>query len=503
MKRKDENDRLLDGTLPQDPEEGTAPIAGAAPVRAATARLMAKEPPLPSDPHAEAALLAALLWSGVYAPGALTPNSVRDILESSEMFHSAAHRAIWDAIVDVSDKKLSVDQVSVHSSLVRARADAAAGGIAYLDELIASAVATPEAKLRAHAQAIRDTWVRRAMIAAAREIETVARSGETAASDVVMKAQDLVTGISKSASTDSSFVRISNCLADIIKTMGDGRGFGISTGFRDIDDASAGLFRCETTILGARTSVGKSALAVAVAKNVAASSHEGHKLAVMYVTLEMPAQAFTARVISSLSEVDAKKLRRHTVAPGGEEYARVLRAADLIGRLPIYFVGGQRHSMLSIHGAATKLTAKLQREGISLALIVVDHVGLVRPSAASLKSTREQQVAEVSRGLRFLAEQHNCHVMGLAQINRMAELRKPGSMPQLSDLRESGSLEQDADNVWLLHRDFDEKRRPIPGKPAKLALAKQRNDGQAFVLLKCEPQFVRFSDWDGPPESDD
>ena len=193
--------------------------------------------------------------------------------------------------------------------------------------------------------------------------------------------------------------------------------------------------------------------------------------------------------------MDASKIRRGTLS--SDESSRIFAEVEKLYRMPLYFLDKQQQSMMTIYAGATKLAAKLARDGKKLALIVVDHIGLVMPSSnASAKRNREQEVAEASRGLRFLASEFHCHVFGLAQIGRDAAKRKgTDSMPQLHELRESGSLENDADNVLILHREFDAHNMPVPNVPAKLAVAKSRNDKRDFMLLRFEPEFVRFSEW--------
>jgi replicative DNA helicase len=175
--------------------------------------------------------------------------------------------------------------------------------------------------------------------------------------------------------------------------------------------------------------------------------------------------------------------------------AKLACAAEEMRKIPVYFAQSQSQTLLSVGALATNLSTKLAAMGQRLVLIVIDHIGLLKPSAKIEK--RHEQVAESSRGLRYLAEQHGCHVMALAQIKRAAEERKGSDkMPKLYDLKESGSLEEDADNVILLHRERDDQGMFVKGVPAWCSVAKQRNDDLGIFRLKYDAP--RFLDWDEP-----
>jgi len=494
-KAKDENDRLLDGTLPDDPISGTVLIAAPPAARATTLRLVRDDVdphdlPDPSDVQAEAALLAALLWCGAFSPGTLTVNVVRDLLDEPSVFFSSAHREIFKAICTLHEAGTPPDPVLVHSELIAHGRAHKAGGIEYLEQLVASATVCSNDKLRKYAQAIRDAWTRRRLITVAKQSIEDARGGKLGIGDMLNKAQTAVAEVAATSVKDASIISIGQCIqqrAALAKCA-----TGLPTGFRDLDAIFPGFQPEQVSVIAARTSVGKSALAIQLAMNVV--SRRELNAGVLYITLEMSPEKFTDRVLSSMTKISTDALERDDLTD--QERRNLLVAEGLIHDLPIFFGTSQTQTLLNIRDRANALNAELGPKGVRLGLIVVDHVGLVRPMNRLLH--REQQVAETSRGLRWLASNFKCHVIGLAQISREAEKRSGADkMPRLHEMRESGALEQDPDLVFMLHRDFDKFNKPVPDKPAILNVAKARNLGirGQNVFLKCEPQFVRFSDW--------
>lgn len=500
MSAKDQNDKLRDGTLPKDPQEASEPFSPDSGVRKAALRVVgandAASLPDPSDIYAEHALLGCLLWCGANSPDSVTLAKVADLVGASEMFYSRPHGFIFDAMLAIVAKGGAIDVVSVHGELVRARKERAAGGIEYLEKLEASADTVSEQKARTYAGAIRDAFTRRHLIAAARRIEADARSGKMGAVEAAGAAMEATRIAAETVAGESGVTRISQAVAGVYRDLVSGvKAECSSTGLREFDDAmDGGLYPRETSILGAWTSVGKSALAATMALNLVRSDP---KAAVMYVTLEMSASQFTRRIISSTARVNSRRIRRRTLNP--TEHSQVAAAASEIGKLHVYFVDVMPQTILSIHERATKLRRKLSGDGVSLRLIVIDLVTQVKATQiAQKKGNREQEVAEISRGLRFLANENHCHVLGTAHLSRDGQKRTgKARLPKTYDLRESAMLANDANNVFLLHRDVDEREQFIPNQPAALIIPKQRDGEKAMVLLKVEPEFVQFSDWDG------
>lgn len=493
---RDENDRLRDGTLPANPGDDAVPIPLESQARKTAAKLAAgdgRAPPMPSDVTAETALLAALLWCGTYAAATHTPSTVSDLLDREDMFFLPAHRAIWSAMVALRARSAPCDATAVHSELVRERKERVAAGMEYLEQLVASAAPATDLKLREYAESIRETWMRRQLIEAARALATDARTGKGFASDIAHAHATKLADAAGRGARDASYVHVSVPLSRTLrKAQEPQRDSALTTGIAKLDELLfGGLRRRQVTVLAARTSVGKSALAL----DIALSAHEASPTeAVLYVSMEMSEDEFTDRMMSSRARVETKKILGGCVDV--EEFDRMVEVARRIKTEEIYFNVKQNLTMAQIRGIATKVTRETISKGKRLGMIVIDHIGLVRPTTR--KPSREQEVAETSRELRTLANDYDCHVLALAQVGREAEKQTgKNKMPQLHHLRESGSIEQDTNNVLILHRERTKDGRGfVADQPAILAIAKARNAELGRVWLAVEPKFVRFSPWE-------
>jgi replicative DNA helicase len=497
----DQNDRLRAGTLPANPGDDATPIPIESQARQTAARLAtaAGTPPdAPCDLTAETALLAVLLWSGTYAPDTKNSNVVGDILDRSEVLYSRGHRAIWDAMAVLRERQVPCDITAVHSELVRQQRERDAGGMDYLEQLVASASPASDLKLREYAEAIREAWLRRNLIAVAASLSAAARSSKSLASLIADEHAHQLVATAGVGTRDATFVPVAVPLERTMEKAQKPRvDDALTTGFEKIDHLLlGGLRRKQMTVLAARTSVGKSALAL----DIAISAHEANvNAAVLYITLEMSEEEFTDRMVASRARVELRNILKGQATP--DEFDRMVEVARRIAVEEIYF--NVKHSLttMQISSIATKLSQKLARKGKRLGLIVVDHIGLVKPMTRT--ASRQQDVATVSRELLTMASHHDCHVLALAQINREAEKQNgKDKIPLLHHLKDSGSIEEDTNNVLLLHRERDAKTgRFVEGKPARLSVAKARNGELGLVWLAFEPKHARFSPWETSEQS--
>lgn len=491
---RDENDRLRAGTLPANPGDDAVPIPLESNARRTASQLAGQDKrksPEPSDVPAETAMLAALLWCGTYAPQTHTPSAVIDLVDRADMMYVPAHRVIWAAMLALRSREVPCDVTAVHSELVRQKAERAANGLDYLEQLVAGAAPATVLKLREYAEAIRETWLRRCLIDVARDLNAKARTMRGDASEIAAGFAVRLNESAGKGARDASFVHVSVPLSRTMrKAQAPESNDALTTGFEKVDKLLlGGLRRRQVTILGARTSVGKSALAL----EIAISAHEARPSgAVLYVSMEMTEDEFTDRMVSARAKVEMETILRGEVTD--EEYERMLEVNRRIRTEEIYFNVRQNLTMPQIRGMAGKVSREVATKGKTLDLIVVDHVGLVK--SEERKPSREQEVAGTSRGLRDLANDFDCHVLGLAQIGREAEKQGKDTMPKLWHLRESGAIEQDTNNVLILHRERDKNGLFPEGKPAKLAVAKARNGRLGLAWLAVEPRFVRFSAWE-------
>lgn len=277
---------------------------------------------------------------------------------------------------------------------------------------------------------------------------------------------------------------------ELARSMRDrARSTGVPTGFAMLDEYLGGGLRGGAfALVGGRPGMGKTAFSMQIAE------HASRNVGVLLCQLEMTREELFARQLSQCARVSIAQIRRAAFSP--EEHQRVSASMSRLAQLPIVYADTPGLGLLDIHAHAKRARAAFRRQGIDLGLVVVDHVGLVRP--ATRRPSREQEVSEVSRGLKWLAKSLDVPVIACAQLSREASKKGSGKVraPILTDLRESGSLEQDADVVMLVHRAgyYDKAERQ---DVAEIVLAKQRNGPTGSVNLGCDMRFVHFYEREG------
>jgi replicative DNA helicase len=496
QKTLDENDRHQAGTLPADPSADASPMVDTG-IHRATIRLVTEnvDPetlPLPNDVHTEAQLLAALLWYGTNSPKTLSISDIQDILESKDRFFSPVHQDIYEAMLTAHTSLLPTSVTNVNARLKRWGKSSRVHAIEHLEALKSSANPTDRATLRGYAEAIRDAWARRKLVDIVSKLNADARKAVGSCSEIVEKAHTSLVDLSRDLGASSSFTSFKDTAISMLRKAATATKNSIPTGLPALDELTGGWFPREVTIIAARTSVGKSALSTQLSFD---GIRDRPNEAVLYVSLEMPAEQFTARILSARSGIPLRKIRRAELTRDDTEALR--ETLEEMKNSRVYFVDSQVQTIMSISSIASRMNATLMRDGIRLALIVVDHIGLVKPSSGAAQKNREQQVAETSRGLKFLAQHHGCHVFGLAQISRESEKQTGKSkIPQLFHLRESGAIEQDAENIIIIHRDKDERGMFKKNSPAILNVCKARNDALGQVWCAFEDFKGRFIPWE-------
>jgi replicative DNA helicase len=491
--KRDVNDRAIAGTLPSDPSTGmvrvSAPSSG---IRTVT-RLDERRVGAPhADVVIERALLGALLWCGANAPDTLRVSSVADLLESGEVFSAERHRHIYDACLACRAANVEHDPVAVFHELVRVGRDRAVGGMDALAAVRDWAEGLSESQARHYAQRVRDAWAKRKAIESSRALIERLQSPGASAVDILAEAQGVVVQYAERSASTATSLSVKESMRMLFEDLSKGENPAMATGLPKLDDAlNGGLRPGEVSILAARTNVGKSVLSAQIAEHIVSSDE---KIGALYVTLEMSHRAFSARLLAARSGVPLNNLRRMVLNPS--QMNDVVTAMNRLAGVGLYFADSPSQTMAAIYATAQDRKRILAREGKRLGLVVVDHLGLVKPSAEALRrASREQQVAETSRALRYLATEIGCHVIGIAQIHRDAEKQGVGSRPKLHHLRESAALEQDADLVLILHRERDQKTGMfLLDRPASLAVAKGRLDETALLDLRYEAHRARFSD---------
>ncbi len=460
--------------------------------RAEFARLFDREPPF--APEAEMALLGALL---------LDPKMLADVvpfIQSGEQFYSPANAIIFDTIVQTHDFVQNGDIVLIVDALRAKGVLKQVGDAAYLLQLGESSPSPAAAPY--YARIVSEKARLRRLIHAAEEMLYDAYHagdfGPEGARDVLDKAQGLIFDIAeKSDLVDAEMLNELLHQAMLHLEQHDGRLVtGLSTGFADLDEMTSGLQRGEFIVIAARPSMGKTALALNLAEQVALSGESGSPTPVAIYSLEMSRLAVANRMMCARSGVDSHLLRTNRLGP--EHYRRLFQACDELRKASIYIDDSPGLSVFSLRTRARRLVA---RHGIRC--VIVDYLQLLTAPAASRES-RQVEVSAISRGIKSLARELNIPVICLSQLNRGSEQRE-GHRPRMSDLRESGSIEQDADVVMLLHREeyYHQadpqwaQENPDKAGVAELIIAKQRNGPTGHVELVWDARTTRFKPYAG------
>ena len=457
----------------------------------------------PSDLDAEAAVLSSILLE----PAAF--DQVQEFLQP-EHFYADANRRVYEAVVDLSSSGRPVDVVSVAGHLRdRGRLDQI-GGTPYLAQL---ADATPAvAHVVSHAQVIREKWRVRQLISICQRF---AAEGYTSPPDVqafVDGAEQAIFDIARSPEgTTVEPVRDAVVRAFKILEEAERRGGGVTgipTGFTRLDRQISGMHPGDLFIVAARPGMGKTSLVLNMALNVAAArvvrqasgedyfespeEEPGH--AVLFCSLEMPKEQLAARLLASEARVDMSNIRGGNMSR--EDWSKLTEAASRLARLPLWLDDTPALTLLDLRAKIRRLHAEVTRGESSvrargIGLIVVDYLQLMQGRRDA--GSREQEISELSRGLKQLAKEMKVPVLALSQLNRAVETRATkDKRPQLSDLRESGAIEQDADTILFIYRDDYYFRDSETKGTAEIIIAKQRNGPTGTVLTKFTASCTRF-----------
>ena len=433
----------------------------------------------PNSVEAEQSLIGGLMLNKA------AWDKVADVV-TAEDFYRNDHRLIFTAIAQLVDEGNPCDVVTISEFLDRRSELDKAGGLEYLAAL---ANETPgAANARAYAKIVRERSMLRSLINAGNEIAGSAfgSDGRTA-TDLVDEAERLVFDIAeKGTRAGSGFRSLKEILPAAVDRIdllhqSDGDITGISTGYSEFDKLTAGLQGGELIIIAGRPSMGKTTLALNIAENAAI----GGKVPTAVFSMEMPSQQLAFRMISSLGRVDQTHLR--TGRFPDEDWSRINTAVQLMSDAPLFIDDSAGLSPTEIRARARRL----HREH-GLGLIVIDYLQLMQ--VPGNKENRATEISEISRSLKALAKELNIPVIALSQLNRSVEQRTD-KRPVMSDLRESGAIEQDADLIIFIYREEvynqDTPRKGI----ADISIAKQRNGPIGEFLLTFVGRYTKFENW--------
>ena len=397
-------------------------------------------------------------------------------------FYRADHRAIFDTILTLTEQNRPPDAVTVSEQLDRENRLELAGGVDYLARLVEE---TPSAaNVRAYAQIVRDNAMLRQLIEIGGDIAASAHGSEgRTVAELVDQAEQRVFEIADRGSGGPGFKALKEILPQAIDRLdvlshSDSEITGVSTGFHAMDDMTAGMQRGELIIIAGRPSMGKTTLAVNIAENAAI----GHQVPTAIFSMEMSAEQLTFRMIGSIGRVNQASLRRGKLTD--EDWSRIDSAVSMMSKAPIFIDDSPGLSPTEVRARARRL----KREH-NLGLIVVDYLQLM--SVAGTVENRATEISEISRSLKALSKELDLPVIALSQLNRGVEQRVD-KKPVMSDLRESGAIEQDADVIIFIYREeVYDKETPRKGI-ADIIIGKQRNGPVGEFHLTFLGEYTKF-----------
>jgi replicative DNA helicase len=427
----------------------------------------------PQDLVAEQALLGSVM---------IKPDVMYDVSEviTPDDFYAEKHRKIFKSMVELHEKSEPIDIVSVTSNLQEKKQLEGIGGSAYLAELIN--LVPSAGNVQHYAEIIEKKSARRRLIASADLISDLGYREHDDLDSIFAQAERSLANIGRFAK--KSFVKLKDTLTEAWERFdklhkSDGSELrGLPTGFRDIDSKLAGFQKSDLIILAARPSMGKTALALDIARH--AACHYNKSVGIF--SLEMSSQQLVDRLIAAESKLDSWKLRTGRLS-ADDEFGRIQDALNRLSTAPLFIDDEPGNNITKMRATARRLKSEH-----GLDLIVVDYLQLMIPKKDS--DSLVQQVTEISRSLKGLARELDVPVLALSQLNRAVEQR--GGKPRLSDLRDSGSIEQDADVVMFIHREDKYNELSDKKNIAEIIIAKHRNGPTGEAELFFDDAKVSF-----------
>ena len=468
---------------------------------------------VPHNLEAEQALLGAILVNNV------AYEKVGEILQPED-FYDPAHGRIYAAVSTMINRGQIADTKTLRGLFNDDPAFANMGGAQYLADLAASVITIINAE--DYARLIHDLYLRRQLITLGEDVvnEAYRHDLDEPAKTQIEKTESRLFELAKTGEIDRGFVKLEKALVVSLRMAEeahkrDSHVTGVTTGLRDLDRKMGGLQRSDLLILAGRPSMGKTALATNIAFNAARAWHDSdgkEGAAVAFFSLEMSSEQLATRLLGEHSSVPSDKIRRGEVKT--DDFSKFLEAAKVLSRAPLFIDDTPALSVAALRTRARRL----KRTAPHLGAIVIDYLQLLHGTSSRGSENRVQEVSEITRGLKALAKELDIPVVALSQLSRAVEMRED-KKPQLADLRESGSIEQDADVVMFVYREEYYHARSEPTRRAdegddkfnqrhqrwmergeeirniaEVIIAKQRHGPIGTVELHFDGQFTRFSD---------
>ena len=429
----------------------------------------------PRDLNAERSVIGSMLMSReavITASEKLTPDD----------FYDETHRVIFSAIIALFNSHKNADLVNVQSKLKEMGVPESVCRLENLSNIIQSVPSS--ADVAEHCDLVIEKAVLRRLITASEEIEKESYIQRGGLDAILENSEKRIFEIVRNRKTADiePIDSIMNSVLDNIEAASRSRGpvTGVSTGFYDIDYLTAGLQKTDLILLAARPSMGKTALALNIAENASIKQ----RVPTAIFSLEMSKTQIGNRILSMHSGVDAQSIRTGRI--NESQWGDLMRSADIIADSPLYIDDTSGITVTDLRSKCRKL--KIEH---NLGLIIIDYLQLMTGSGKRSSESRQQEISEISRSLKALAREVDCPVLALSQLSRSVESR-PDKHPMLSDLRESGAIEQDADVVMFIYRDEYYNKDSDQKGVAEVTISKQRNGPTGVAKLGCRLEMTRF-----------
>jgi len=430
---------------------------------------------LPNDMLAEQCTLGGML---------LSQEAIAEVFDAvrGPDFYAPKHEIIYSAILELYSKGEPTDVITVTDQLTKNGDLVKAGGADYLHTL--TSIVPTAANAAFYADIVQEKATLRRLVEVGTKIAQMGYKAEGDIIDLVNQAESDLYGVSNQGSGED-YVPLFDSIEDAVKQMEiaqkrGGEMVGVPTGFAELDDMTHGLHPGQLIILAARPAVGKSTLALDIARTAAIK----HNKPVIFFSLEMGRAEIAMRLLSAESRIYLQNMRKGDL--NDNDWARIASVRGEINSAPLYIDDSPNMTLVEIRAKCRRLAKR-----VGLEMIVIDYIQLM--TSGKKVESRQQEVSEFSRALKLLAKELGVPVIAISQLNRNSE-KSENKKPELSHLRESGSLEQDADVVVLLHRDdINNREHPRAGE-ADLIVAKQRNGPTGTVVVNFLGQFSKFED---------
>jgi len=402
------------------------------------------------------------------------------------MFYADRHRLIFETILELYTKSIPVDMLSLSHRLKEKKLLEQVGGNSYLTDILEAVPSSTNVKH--YAEIIQKKWLMRKLIDASEYISGLGYAEAEDIESLLDQAEKKIFDVTN-FSTAHSFVAMKDILGEAFERLNklhgsDNKLRGVSTGFKSLDNKLSGFQNSDLIILAARPSMGKTSLALDIARKAAIQSD----VSVGIFSLEMSSQQLIDRMLAAEAQVDSWKLRTGRLS-SDSDFDRIRDTLDVLSKAPIYIDDEPGKNILKMRSVARKLKSEK-----NLGMIIVDYLQLMTPTNARNNDNVVQQVTEISRSLKSLARELDVPVLALSQLSRAVESR--GGKPRLSDLRDSGSIEQDADVVMFIHQPDKYKEEHEKTNIAEILIEKHRNGPTGRVELFFDAEKSSFRDLD-------